>query len=364
MHGKSPNAQLKTLKTINRNMKYIAPAIAILLAIPTSGISIIVYSLWIYYKWNQKNSAIKYLNNLSKTEKAVLIVGTKHNNDETGITFEDISISDIKIWLTGRNIKYREYGYSEEQSKYNPIEFSLIIAGTKYDVDVHVNYNHPSEAIIRVRTSDPKRDELYEWISMTYMPKTICKWKLSDLKELNLGYRFWHEKSKKCDKPIPESIQLLRNLKVFSVTSERVTTLPSKIENLKELEEIRLERNNISSIPDSICQLKNLKILSIRKNDVERLPEPIGSIRTLEVLDISDNKIKSLPESIIELRSLKKLYMFDNYEMILSDRQIKWLILIIKNGTDVAMDAGTAKSLPITELPSGIVQIGDSVALS
>jgi hypothetical protein len=113
---------------------------------------------------------------------------------------------------------------------------------------------------------------------------------LSSIQKLNLNY----------NNPvrIPESIGLLKYLKILNLSRNKIMLIPDSIGSLTSIEKLDLSHNNISEISDSICTLTSLKILNLSHNKIQKIPSSIKNLELLNELRIHKNKIKSVHDSL------------------------------------------------------------------
>jgi Leucine-rich repeat (LRR) protein len=107
---------------------------------------------------------------------------------------------------------------------------------------------------------------------------------------------------------------------------------------LKELEQLKLGGNRLTSLPPGLWELTKLKLLTLWSNELTEVPEGIGNLRNLEGLDLSGNDLSRLPESIANLQKLKRFYMSDTKNIVLTQRQMAWIVELLRNGSSVYVD--------------------------
>lgn len=119
----------------------------------------------------------------------------------------------------------------------------------------------------------------------------IYFWSTNDIRSLTSQYRWGAYKiennrvialgiSEYWIDTLPECIQDLKNLKVLSLISNKLTKFPRLILKLPLLERLVLMSNKISKVPEWIFNLKNLKYLDIRWNPLDARSE--GVLKELE----------------------------------------------------------------------------------
>ena len=111
---------------------------------------------------------------------------------------------------------------------------------------------------------------------------------------------------------LPNSLQKLKNLQCIDVSGNNLYNLPDWIGSLNNLKEIILSDNLLTSLPKSLISLKFLKLLHINNNAFNDLPEWFGELQQLENLDISENKITIWPDSMGKLKNLKFMVLTGN----------------------------------------------------
>lgn len=111
---------------------------------------------------------------------------------------------------------------------------------------------------------------------------------------------------------LPLEIELLINLRKFSIIKHNLCNLPESICTLVKLENLILSNNQIRRLPHRIGHLTNLKVLDVSGNYLNTLPESIGSLIKLSFLGLKDNNLESLPDSLCFLTNLKTLNIGSN----------------------------------------------------
>lgn len=110
-----------------------------------------------------------------------------------------------------------------------------------------------------------------------------------------------------------------KNVKIFNLAKNKLSSLPKEISKMKSLNSLILTANEFELLPDEICELKNLKTLIVLSNKLKSLPQNIGNLKKLETLWISKNEIETLPESFFSLTSLKDFRASNNKIITLGD---------------------------------------------
>ena len=121
---------------------------------------------------------------------------------------------------------------------------------------------------------------------------------------------------------IPDSVFLMQNLKILSITGMdcdhgpnncwAIRELPSKIGELIHLEELDLRVNAIQTIPEEIGKLVHLRRLDLSDNVTPSDIKNITRIRSLEYLDLNGCELQKLPDRIVDLKQLKELNAVGN----------------------------------------------------
>jgi hypothetical protein len=124
-------------------------ALALLLAFPTFGLSLVAYLAWVFLADKGVKRTANKGGGLSNLERAVQYVGTHHNGSVLGTAFEGITMSDVLFSVVERGTKWKGAG-----GKQNDLEFSLVVQGTAYAVYVSPQPGvswEKADAIFRVR---------------------------------------------------------------------------------------------------------------------------------------------------------------------------------------------------------------------
>jgi hypothetical protein len=101
----------------------------------------------------------------------------------------------------------------------------------------------------------------------------------------------------------------MRNLTVFSIAKNKITSLPETIGYLTKLVDFRASHNLLTSLPTSIGNLQKLTTLSVNNNQIDHLPVQIGYIKSLTSLDLSENPLTVLPTELGRLKHLRMLVL-------------------------------------------------------
>ncbi|MDF9867596.1 Leucine-rich repeat (LRR) protein [Bacilli bacterium PM5-3] len=91
-----------------------------------------------------------------------------------------------------------------------------------------------------------------------------------------------------------DGISKYSNLKLLSLTNNKITSIPKEIELLKKLEEFDISGNVIYYLPNEINNLKNLKVLRADSTHLLELNN-INKLTKLEGLSLKNNQIFTMP---------------------------------------------------------------------
>lgn len=138
---------------------------------------------------------------------------------------------------------------------------------------------------------------------------------------------------------IPDEILLMEELEDLHLQRNDLDALPPTICNISSLKKLRLGGNGLTSLPSSIGQLKNLELLTLWSNDLINLPIEIGQLVKLKALNIAYNdRLNKLPDSIVSLRELNEFDWYGPGEKILTQEQIEWLKTLRANGCSICIN--------------------------
>ncbi len=246
--------------------------LAVFLAIPTYGLSLVAYIGWLVFK---RYLALPALPARPQWEQAILIVAQRHNGSLIGTNFSELSFAKAKEDLIS------QAGFSFYDLEGFCFQCEVTIDGQKFDI--HVTKEPDGDgAILRVRKSEPWLDELYTWFreELPMYPPWNPKYFFPSQNSLRV-------KSHGSDEhlALPESIGRLTQLKELNLNHVGIAVLPRSIGALKQLEVLGLGFNPLSRLPDEICQLTNLKELEFSQTDLKSLPPEIGNLSQLVSLD-------------------------------------------------------------------------------
>jgi hypothetical protein len=309
---------------------------ALILAIPTWGVSLVAYFCWRFFALRVRPALA--LASLDDVEKAILIVGTRHPGSLLSTAIEEVNHSRAMEWLIEKNVSLRTL-YEPER-----VEFQVPIGGRLYDVVLSRAPSGP-DGLFRVSPSEPWLDEVYSWLRPLGIDMCVSKLDLPTQSVVRAGAAHAIEYMYKTPNRVPANIYRLHHLQTLQLIYKSIVALPPSISKLSKLEELKLGGNNLTELPDEVCDLEGLKLLTVWGNPLKRLPHRIGNLRQLEGLDISGDEIRSLPESIVELGALKRFYLLGQNKLLLSDRQERWLARLIEGGTEVLVEPDLADRL-------------------
>lgn len=119
---------------------------------------------------------------------------------------------------------------------------------------------------------------------------------------------------------IPDSIGVLKELRILNLMGNNIKNLPGPIQELKNLEILILDGNQITNLQDSIGNLSSLKYLELSGNRLKYLPQTLSKLQKLEYLGLSYNNFRKLPECVCNLNNLYGLDLDNNKLMDLPER--------------------------------------------
>jgi len=106
----------------------------------------------------------------------------------------------------------------------------------------------------------------------------------------------------------------LKNLEILNISKNALTSFPGEVaRGLESLQEIYLANNKIGpSLPGEMKVMKNLRILSLSNNKISSLPEEMGCLSQLEEVWIVKNVLTSLPESVGGWTNVVEIILMEN----------------------------------------------------
>lgn len=296
-------------------MKFIA---ALLLAIPTYGLSVLaLFAHMLYKAKNVKPNMENAIKFLSKSEN---IIGT---------CFKEISYPQA-------------LGYASEMGSITKkigdfVEFETEIDENQYIVTLNREPNGRG-AILNAKKIDWVKN-VYSWLvqHMGYQNLPECS-KIPSLKWIQLGSAINPEFYKRDIREIPVDLCRIKTLERLYLQRNQITELPEEIGNLENLKDLKLGGNNLIKLPKTIGCLQNLEILTVWMNELVEIPPEIGLLSNLKGLSFWGNPLAKLPEEITNLTQLKILELGDMPNLILSPGQRIWIKNLTENGCDVWLD--------------------------
>jgi Leucine-rich repeat (LRR) protein len=114
---------------------------------------------------------------------------------------------------------------------------------------------------------------------------------------------------------IPDEIGMLQNLRRLILNGNRISSVPSSLGGLKQLSTLDLCRNQIGSLPDLITANDAIRTLLLGDNQLSRLPrfpKRPSRYKSMHEIDLSFNQFDTIPESILDIDFLDTLIMCGN----------------------------------------------------
>lgn len=114
---------------------------------------------------------------------------------------------------------------------------------------------------------------------------------------------------------IPQTIGNLANLEYLDLSGNKNLSgsLPDAINDMTKLVNLKADRCNLTGFPTSVSQLVNLRVLSVSWNRISQLPTGLGSLTSLRRLILNNNAfVGSLPAEIGLLENLEMLSIGSN----------------------------------------------------
>lgn len=84
-------------------------------------------------------------------------------------------------------------------------------------------------------------------------------------------------------------LEILSDLKFFTLKNTCVKTLPLEIAQFQNIEEMNLSENKLNDLPLTLCEMKKLKRLNIDRNEFSVFPEIIKKCDNLRYLSCDGN---------------------------------------------------------------------------
>lgn len=297
--------------------------IALLLAIPTFGVSLLVFIVFYGYKTtNMKQQLVQFLKSLPDVthQSEGYVVDIKY---EQILAFAE-EIGDIKTYRSD---------FLPIQDRPTYIEFEVEIDNYKYKFTLD---RHGDKSIMK-RIGNPFTIGIHEWLSIFYYNNDEAPNEILFKKSLVLGSA-GHPEDGKDIGVLPTSIFQLGILENLHLQCCSLTYIQEDILNLKNLKKLKLGNNRLSTLPKSVGYLKNLDTLTVWTNNLVYLPEEVGFLVNLKGFDLSFNPIKRLPDSIDNLVNLRTLYLFGVPNLTLTVQQQNWIHELYKRGCNLWLD--------------------------
>ncbi|KAK9208670.1 hypothetical protein WN944_001030 [Citrus x changshan-huyou] len=145
-------------------------------------------------------------------------------------------------------------------------------------------------------------------------------------------------------------IEEWEGVKRVSLTDNKIESL-SEIPNCPHLQTLFLDRNCIMEITDGFFELmRSLRVLSLSQNSLTELPSGISSLVSLQHLDVSYTDIRGLPHELKALLNLRYLNLERTYhlsrfppELISSFSKLE-VLRMLESGADSTAEQGSVLS--------------------
>lgn len=249
--------------------------IALILAIPTYGTSLLVLIIYNYY-WN------KFF--IDKVNKTIKWLST--DDSPLSTSFYNIKYIDACNYVDKfGSITCKENDY---------IEFDIDIEKIKYSVILNRDING-RDATLHSMVHIGWVDKIQEWIANHH----------------SLSRYF------------PKDNEDIINIEHLNISSCNIDYIPPEIGNFKKLKTLILDNNNLSYLPNEIGNLKNLETLTFGWNKIHSLPQEIVNLKKLKKLSLCGDV--KLFELIMERVKFKDLSMesFDENVKLCNDHYAK-----------------------------------------
>lgn len=311
--------------------------LAVLFAIPTYGISLLLYAAWWYVRvFHATRVGI---------ENAVLYVARNYPGSAIGTCIEELSYRNAKTQLLEKSHHHRAHN---EEFNY----FKIRIQGEEY----HVHLTRQPDGLAAILRVEPTGSMVLEHTVDTtrlrsqdrWEPK-LCRWfaengnVVGNLAPTNLVkqttlYSMIYATVEDSSLDVPPEIGNMVRLETLSFTDHAIATLPRTIGKLRNLKELLLLRNRLERLPEEICALTGLAKISLIGNRLRKLPDAIGDLTSLRELWLSSNALSELPRSVTRLTGLVCLDLTRNPALTLTKEQRDWIIPIMRQGAQVHLD--------------------------
>ena len=295
-------------------MKFI---FALLFAIPTYGVSILILFGYMFYKTknlkSNLNNAIKFL----AKENSVIAVCFTEINYVQALAF----VSEF-----GKMIK--------KTGTY--IEFNIAIEGCIYAVILDREPN--GKGIVLNAKNIHWVMHVHMWLSKYLSYKYVPTFtEIPLLTSIVLGSAIHPEYSYNV-KEISVYLCKSKSLEKLYLQHNLIAELPEEIGDLENLKDLKLGGNCLKKLPKTIGNLKNLEILTAWSNELVEIPPEIGQLSNLKGLSFWGNPLAKLPEEITKLTKLEILELGLMPNLTLSPSQKIWINNLIESGCDVWLD--------------------------
>jgi len=214
----------------------------------------------------------------------------------------------ILLVISSRRSK-RQAAYEDQGDPNRPIQLNLPRDATAYSLFRDQNLAKLVAATLNVRTTDHL--DARQLLQIKRLDGTA-----KDIQNL-------------------DGINLLRNLEIVNLGSNKLTTLPSSIKELDRLHELRVDNNElhdispivgnrslrtldisdnrISHLSNDIFTMPNLEKFSAQRNRIEHISsEMISAPSRIHELDLSQNGLRAIPGTIRNMAELSSLNLASN----------------------------------------------------
>lgn len=311
--------------------------IALILAIPTYGVSLLILFLYMLYKAKSvKPNMEKAIVYLSKNESAI------------GTCFKEISYPQALAYANELGVITNQIGPY--------IEFEIRIDEKNYAVTLNKEPGG-SGAILNARNFDWVKN-VYSWflnhMGRQNLPEIS---KIPSLTWIQLGSAI-NAEFYGCDiKEIPVDLCKIKTLEKLYLQNNKIENLPEEIGGLVNLKDFKLGGNKLKTLPRGVGNLKSLEILTIWMNELIKIPPEIGQLKNLKGLSFWGNPLASLPEEITNLTQLRELELGYMPNLVLSQNQKAWIKKLEENGCNVWVD--DSQDVKVTEKPASKINSED-----
>lgn len=378
-------------------------ALALLLAFPTFGLSIVVLLVYMFFKTKNVKNAIETAVEMLSAEESkrrVCIDGLSYIQayaylHECGkITQEINGLCNYSVCINGNtyrgtltrepngsnallsatNMNWRGVVRDWIAEFIAPCQAVPSLSGIEKMTHVGHDWTAQTEIMTRVRYipeelfNCPKLEHIYfQDSAITTIPKGIGR--CFHLEHLLLINSSLHE--------IPPEIGCCEQLKELLIANSKISEMPTEVCSLPFLERMTLADSCLHTVPSQIGTLRKVKFLMLHGNAIEHLPQEIGLLKELDSLHLSKNKLSNLPREIWGLPRLRRFSIAENEFKVLppglcklgslesldiSENKLTWL-------PDELGEMSSLKELhvfgnPLAGLPASIVKLDNLELLS